>query len=167
MGLNEDQDGWTGFFQYLKKKIKNGLNNPTLVQYFVGVVFLFGLLGFWITCHDEISNEEINHRNMSLNLASYFIALIASGAADLILNNEKYVNSSVKMLGILSLSIGFTLLFGSLVTIPLVSYFFSFLGILVAWLIWVVANADTVKFKDTDFANEVRKNTKEHGGSWD
>lgn len=128
--------------------------------YFLLVTLLTGFSGVFTTINQELQhfNEGINHANIILSMATYFIALLASASTDLIfLHGEENSEKQLKHLGVGMLLVGVGLFWLSVVSpkiiignifkdtlLPITFFYYipPVLGTLLALFTWWIANAN-------------------------
>lgn len=151
---------WRLLFREIKYRLKQPIGSPVFILYFIIIIVAFGLAGvgltIWaenfITC--ESQNHQFSDMHIILCIALYFIALLTSSAADLILdpktaNNELNENEvtilrkSLTMIGISSIVIGVFLVILALLneSVVFLGYCFASVGLIFSWFIWWITNS--------------------------
>lgn len=157
------------FFKEIKErsKIQFVPFNDLYTVYLVFFVLLIGGAGIWISLFQELNNSQFNAKNLTLNIGTYYLALITTSYID-ITTNEKIINK--KSLQIYSFIFLFIIvaIFGLTFILPSsYSLLLSTIGILIALFIWHLANCDNEKFNDESYSAKMKAGAKEtHGKSW-
>ncbi len=148
----------TSSFDSLAKEIGYRISKPLYYfpfwVYFIIVTLLMGLAGVFTTIHIELLNSSIKHSNITLGLATYFIALLSSSTTDLILSTrEDEYDREIRALGIGMILLGVGLFLLSIILpkysfCPFVYYIPPTLGTLVALFSWWMANAHNPNLTD-------------------
>jgi hypothetical protein len=132
--------------------------------YFWGFVVGFGVLSVAIPHFFIARVDTTNH--IASSLSTYFIALIASSAIEVILSFSTDNKASFAIYSVIVFIIGFILLFlsNSLPTnwglLP------AILGVILALFVWVIANADNPKLNDNKFREVLKEGINKHGSNW-
>lgn len=157
------------FFKEIKERSKLQFVpfNDLYTVYLVFFVLLIGGAGIWISLIQELNNTHFNTKSLTLNIGTYYLALITTSYID-ITTNEKIINK--KSLQIYSFIFLFIIvaIFGLTFILPSsYSLLLSTIGILIALFIWHLANCDNEKFNDESYSAKMKAGAKEtHGKSW-
>ena len=136
----------------------------TLLGYLL-IVFIMGGLGI-------IFNLVVNNLNItgvpeiSKNIGVFFIAILISATVDLNLTESIVNRKSFLIWSVLTAFVSVILLFLIFTTQNTWSYLFAGIGVVIAIIVWVLANSDSDKFNESIYNNLSGKN-KGHGASWD
>lgn len=152
-------ESWIYLLKILFKRFIEGFRNIDFVIYFLVVIIVVGGLGVFplvYTAYTEIQSSDPNYIELSKALSTYFITLIATSAADLILNkhpNQKEARS----LRMPALSF---LIFGGIAIfivqynlIPKYSLTISIWSTIGALILWWIANSLDGKYTLDDGQN--------------
>lgn len=157
------------FFKEIKERSKLQFVpfNDLYTVYLVFFVLLIGGAGIWISLIQELNNTYFNTKSLTLNIGTYYLALITTSYID-ITTNEKIINK--KSLQIYSFIFLFIIvaIFGLTFILPSsYSLLLSTIGILIALFIWHLANCDNERFNDESYNAKMKAGAKEtHGKSW-
>lgn len=157
------------FFKEIKERSKLQFVpfNDLYTVYLVFFILLIGGAGIWISLIQELNNTHFNTKSLTLNIGTYYLALITTSYID-ITTNEKIINK--KSLQIYSFIFLFIIvaIFGLTFILPSsYSLLLSTIGILIALFIWHLANCDNEKFNDESYSAKMKAGAKEtHGKSW-
>ena len=157
------------FFKEIKERSKLQFVpfNDLYTVYLVFFVLLIGGAGIWISLIQELNNPHFNAKSLTLNIGTYYLALITTSYID-ITTNEKIINK--KSLQIYSFIFLFIIvaIFGLTFILPSsYSLLLSTIGILIALFIWHLANCDNEKFNDESYNAKMKAGAKEtHGKNW-
>jgi len=143
-----ESDSFPILAQEIGKRLAKPIGSFPFWVYFIIVTFLTGLAGVFTTINQELLSNDviINHANITLSIATYFIALLASSSTDLIFSKEESSNKHLKALGVGMLLTGVGLFWLSVIfpkhnTCALFIYLPSFFGTALALFTWWIANA--------------------------
>ena len=81
------------FFKEIKERSKLQFVpfNDLYTVYLVFFVLLIGGAGIWISLIQELNNTHFNTKSLTLNIGTYYLALITTSYID-ITTNEKIIN---------------------------------------------------------------------------
>jgi hypothetical protein len=149
----QQQNYWQEFFEILKERISKPCNHPTFVMYFIGIIIIAG--GFGLTdplirhlLGGSVSNQLI-HSLVSASY-TYFVAIAATAAVDLILSYHK--RKFLLMFFLLySLAIYACAILAAicLTNHPTFASILSAIGYIAALLLWWIGNAENANLLDT------------------
>lgn len=153
---------WFELIRILFKRFFTGLKNSNFIIYFVIIIVFIGGFGVFNDVYDIINckkNEDVGilYSQLSKNMSTYFIALIAASTADLILNRlpnerESYL---LRMPAIAGLVAGGFLLFLIQMEIVKDSFKLAIWGTILAWFMWWVSNSTDPKHIEPNEPNEL------------
>jgi hypothetical protein len=142
---------WADLYRELKERITEPLRHPSFVFYFVAVILVVGGLGVSLSMIKIIGPDPSFMDLVALPraLSSYLLAILASAVTDLILGESS--KRSLQMFALFLLVIGVILGLIGLTSFALRwAYGCSLVGVLLAWCLWFVANADNAKLKERE-----------------
>ena len=149
----DSKSKWNYLLNYLNDCLKKPIKHPEFIGYFFVIIMAVGSIGWIASIVVEKRNPDgFIHSNIFLNMSSYSLAILATGLVDLMFHKEDEV--IIKPLNILAIGI---LLFGIFLfwlsnQVPIVfGYVVSSVEILIAWLIWWVANSRNASLTDDSF----------------
>lgn len=130
--------------------------------YFIFVIIIFGGLGVILSliyCTEDLK------LNMSSNLMTYSIALLVPACITILLQFFPKAHNRVSLV-ILSVAVlvieGFIIHWsysGAIVA--------SILSTILAWIFWIIANADEIYLNDQSYDYKIKEDIKEHAKNWD
>jgi hypothetical protein len=144
---------WIFLFKVLWNRTIEGLRNIDFVIYFVVVIIIVGMLGFSDLLYKVyVENDKSVATNLQLAKAFsiYFIAIIATSSADLILNRDPNEDEarSLRMPGLTFLILGGVLSFLIQYNlIPTWTCRLSLYGLSGALFLWWITNSTDKKYK--------------------
>ncbi len=167
-----ETDSFLNISTEVGKRLAKPIGSFPFLIYFIVITILMGLAGVFTTIHQEFQKDSdyVSHANITLSIATYFIALLASSSTDLIfLKEEEESAKQLKHLGVAMLLLGVGLFwlsvifpnyaFDFLFDIPLISDIFDFdispifvyyippiIGTSLALFAWWIANANNPNF---------------------
>lgn len=136
--------------------------------YFIFIIVLFSAGGIFFSMFSNIDAEK-RIFSVASNMSTYFIALIIPAVIDIFLSFGQLKNKVsfiIYMIVILVISGILLWLSNSIannsVLIP------AFIGILLSWFFWVIANSDNDNLNDYSYDKKIKDEVaKNHGGKWD
>lgn len=133
--------------------------------YFILIVIIFAGLGVFVSIWSAINSHENEDFRIAQNLATYFMAILASSIVDLNISWEIENRVSFLIYSILLFVVAVFIL-GLTYYIPS-NYAFipAIFGCLLAWVIWVLANAYNERLNDQNFYN-IMRGKDVHGQNW-
>jgi hypothetical protein len=122
---------------------------PAFVFYFLGIICIAGGLGFWLPIVIDASKGL---ENLPSNLATYFVALLTAGCADILLTTDPNSDFKINQRTFASFAV-FALVLGIIVSMCSLflnrnwgfAFFLSSSGTFASWIIWCIANADNTR----------------------
>lgn len=158
------------FFKEIKERSKLQFVpfNDLYIVYLFFFILLIGGAGIWISLIQEYNNESFNLKTLTLNIGTYYLALITTSYID-ITTNEKIINrKSLHIYSFILLFIISIIFYLTFVLIPFFSVALSVIGIILALYIWHLANCDNEKFNDESYNAKMKKQAKNtHGKTWE
>lgn len=141
-----DYQKWYDLRNLIIERAKKPTGHPEFILYFIFIIIGIGLAGVFIAIEIEIRKtfagyETITHSNITMSFATYFIALLTSASADLILSSNEE-NRSFKIVGVCAVLFGVGLFWLTQVLDEKWSYAPALLGSILALAAWWLANAE-------------------------
>lgn len=161
---------WGLLWTTLREKLAKSFTHPELILYWFFIVIVLGANGVWLSIGFEQGKCRVEHRTIILSLCSYFIAVLASSSADLILAKPDYdpetatmdeivkKNQAKKMIAMLGISVlitGLALTLLSIYSSEGLGYILSLVGVIITLVVWLIANAENPMTKDEPVSNPV------------
>lgn len=148
-------------FQELWYRLKKPWTT-SFILYFIVVIIIFGGSGVILSLIYSPNNLKLN---ISSNLMTYSIALLVPACITILLgffpkarNKVSLVILIVAILGIEFLTIHWSCS-GAIIA--------SIINTILAWIFWVIANADEIYLNDQSYDSIINKDIKDHGNEWD
>lgn len=153
----EDQkiNYWTEFKITLKDRLSKPCNHPTFVMYFIGIIVIIGGLGLLEPIISYFVINALKPEEFPRALVSaaytYFIAIAATAAVDLILSYHK--KKYLLMFFLLCLLVVFfcfllSVTYGTILKRPMSAILPAFIGYIIALFLWWIGNANNAKLLD-------------------
>ena len=141
-----DYQKWYDLRNQIIERAKKPSGHPEFILYFIFIIIGIGLAGVFIAIEIEIRKtfvgyDAITHSNITMSFATYFIALLTSASADLILSSNEE-NRSFKILGVCAVLFGVGLFWLTQVLDEEWSYIPALSGSILALAAWWLANAE-------------------------
>ncbi len=138
---------WKLLKQFIRDKFLEPWQHPSYVIYFIIVIGILASIGFYY----ELFKCPKSMEGITINAANIIIALIASSSIELMLRGGKddkfsTIKTDIQVFAISALIIGFIL--WTVIISHKEGYFglvLSILGLLLAYFIWWISNADNQK----------------------
>lgn len=134
--------------------------------YFILVVLMFAGFGIFFAWYDAFHSEPHQNEKIAQNIATYFMAILATSIIDLNISWNLQNRLSFFIYSILFFVLGIGLLLLTYMVGGCWSFFWSGLGAIVSWVVWIIANADNEKLSDENFYNQMRGKSEGHGSNW-
>jgi hypothetical protein len=129
--------------------------------YFIFVIIIFGGLGVILSFLYCTSNIKLS---ISSNLMTYSIALLVPACITILLRFFPKANNKVSLV-ILSVAVlvieGFIIHWsysGAIIA--------SIISTILAWVFWIIANADEIYLNDQSYDYKIKEDIKEHAKNW-
>jgi len=142
------------------------------------------MIGVWAALYSQYTLQDIeiicqgnnlddtlstlNNKNIISNIASYFIALLATASVELVLakNEDKILNNTMTIFGFGCLAIGVFLFLISINTDVIYGYIAAVAGVIFSWLIWWISNSENSNLTNEEYLNQMTEGTKHMGENW-
>jgi drug/metabolite transporter (DMT)-like permease len=139
--------------------------NSAFFGYFVLIVVVFGGFGVAYSFFSAINSTDVDGTAVAQNLATYFMAILASSIIDLNISWEIENRVSFLIYSVLFFVIGVLFLIWTYSIHTNFAFFPAIIGTLLSWAIWILANAYNEKLSDENFYNNMRGRGN-HGQNW-
>ncbi|MDF1676217.1 MAG: hypothetical protein P1U44_10920 [Vicingaceae bacterium] len=146
---------WWELIKTIGVRFFEGLKNRNFLIYFITIVVFvggFGVLPGLNKILNSCSPTDELYLSFSKALSTYFIAIIATSAADLILNKEPTETEAriLRMPAIMALVAGGFLIFLIQMELTKSSFELSVIGTILAWFLWWITNSIDGKYQDNE-----------------
>ena len=133
--------------------------------YFLFVIIIFGGLGVILSLIYCTDNLKLN---ISFNLMTYSIALLVPACITILL---QYFPKSQNKVSLVILSVAVLVIEGFIIHWSysgaiIASIIASILSTILAWVFWVIANADEIYLNDQSYDYKIKEDIKEHAKNW-
>jgi peptidoglycan/LPS O-acetylase OafA/YrhL len=152
------------FFQELKHRLIKPWNTAFL-GYFLLIVIVFGGFGVLYSCFEVAHSKEDDDILVAQNLATYFMAILASSIIDLNISWEIENRVSILIYSMLFFVVGLMILICTYSIENNYAFIPAVVGTALSWVVWILANADNERLSDENFYNNMRGKGK-HGTHW-
>lgn len=153
------------FFQEIGYRFSKPWNSAFL-GYFLLIVIVFAGFGVAFSFLSAIKSPQNDGIIVAQNLGTYFMAILAASVIDLNISWEIENRVSFLIYSLLAFAVGVGILVCTYLIKSDLAFIPAFLGCLLAWLIWIIANSTNEKLSDENFYNNMRGKDK-HGNNWD
>lgn len=153
------------FFQEICHRLTRQWNSA-FFGYFILIVIVFAGLGVALSFYAAIKSPQDDGILVAQNLATYFMAILATAVIDLNISWEIQNRVSFLIFSILTFVIGFLILLWTYSLSTDFAFFPAIIGCILAWGVWILANAYNEKLSDENFYNNMRGKDN-HGAGWD
>jgi hypothetical protein len=136
---------WIELKDFYKDRIISPLDHPEYILYFILIVIGFGAISIWYTIYTESMNDVFNHKNLINSIASFSVAIMASGSIELMFAETKAIKITLFFTTLALIIIGFLLFFTCVCTDQYLLTILFALGSLFIWWIANAANANLTK----------------------
>lgn len=159
----KEENKWKQLRLFLLDRIVQPTKHPEFIFYFILVIIGIGAIGIYSAAFSENIPASKNEFIIS-NMASYFLAIIATGSVDLIFLQRTNIKRAILLMSVGAI---FTNTFLFFLSINYSSYLFSSIGITIAVIVWWIANAENSNIIESTFNNDIRDEAKNiHGKTW-
>jgi len=93
-------------------------------------------------------------------MSSYFLAIVSTGAVELLFIEEKIIKNAIRLLAISFLALCILFLFIAFKVGITSAFIISGLGIVLAWFVWWIANAENANLCDDSLFTKMSSNSK-------
>jgi len=150
----EQANYWQEFREILRERLRKPCKHPTFVMYFLGIIMImggFGLIEPIIRFLSGSLKPEDFPRTLLSASYTYFVAIAATAAVDLILSYQK--RRFLLMFFLLCLMVvyvcaWFAASYGAAPQVPLKAIFPAILGYMMALFLWWIGNAENANLLD-------------------
>lgn len=146
---------WLELKLFFNERLRQPLDHPEFIIYFILIVFGFGALGVWSSIYFESNATVFSHKQIIENIAAFSIAIIASGSIELTFTNRKCLEKIFILIALTILIIS-VFLFAYLVN-GSDNYFVAILFGIFSLLIWWIANAENTNLTQNFFSSQSEK----------
>jgi hypothetical protein len=156
-------------FGEIKQRFLMPFNDPKPAYFGYLIVIIIGIggLGIWYSIYQFFNIDGYTIQSVSLNVSTFFMALIASSFIDLSIHPKIRNKVSLIIYSILILGLGMILFFISTTSKNDFVIYTAIIGYLLSLFVWHISNADNEKLDDEAFNTIIRKEALEtHGNNW-
>lgn len=154
------------FFQEILYRLRRPWNTA-FSGYFILIVIVFGGFGVPYSFFTAINSPEDDGIIVAQNMATYFMAVLASSVVDLNLSWGIENRVSFLVYSFLIFIGGFIILLWTYSVHTDWAFIPAALGCLICWIVWVLANSDNEKLSDENFFYNAMRGKGNHGENWD
>jgi len=140
--------------------------NSAFFGYFFLIVIVFAGFGVAFSFFNAIKTPEDDGIIVAQNISTYFMAILAASVIDLNISWEIENRVSFLIYSFLIFVLGVLILVWTYSVSSDFAFIPAIIGSILAWIIWVLANAYNEKLSDENFYNNMRGKGK-HGENWD
>ncbi|MEO7047432.1 MAG: hypothetical protein ABI091_19165 [Ferruginibacter sp.] len=153
-----------GFFSEIRFRLTSPWN-AAFFGYFILIVIVFAGFGVGYSFFSTLKSEHSDWLGVAQNLATYFMAILASAVIDLNISWNIENRVSFLIYSILLFVLGVLILITTYSISSNWAFVPAVLGCFLAWLTWILANSDNEKLNDQNFYNAMR-GKENHGRNW-
>ena len=132
--------------------------NISFTLYFILIIVCLGGMGVIVALRNGIFNKDWS--GFPLTLMTYSLALLVPSVISIILHYYQ-ANNKVSLV---------LLCLTCVVATSLSTFFASIISascfVILAWILWVIANADNVELNDNAYNDNIQKDLGDHGKGW-
>lgn len=140
--------------------------NSAFLGYFILIVIVFAGFGVAFSYFAAIKSPQDDGILVAQNLATYFMAILATAVIDLNISWEIQNRVSFFIYSILIFVVGLLILLWTYSLSTDFAFVPAIIGCILAWVVWILANAFNEKLSDENFYNNMRGKGN-HGAEWD
>jgi predicted neutral ceramidase superfamily lipid hydrolase len=158
-----EDNKWQQLWIFLKGRVRNPFKHPEFVFYFILVIVGVGAIGIYSSIFSQ-NLPECRKDFIISNMASYFLAVIATGSVELIFIQKTNLKRAIFLLSIGAIFLNTFLFF---LCVQSSSYYIASIGLFVSLTVWWLANAENTNIIEASFNSDIREEAKEiHGKNW-
>lgn len=140
----------------------------SFIAYFIFVIILFSAGGVFAAALDDGIHGLSKGLSIASNISTYFIAIIIPSIINIILSFWTLKNKvSFVIYLIVGLAISIILLWLSNSLPNYYVFIPAFLGVILSWFLWVIANYDNELLNDASYNESIKKNVLKNQANWD
>lgn len=141
--------------------------NHVYVVYVFFFLIIVGGLGIWVSIYQESNAKACDLSNISFNISTYFIALVATAYIDVNINHTIENRLSLTIYSTIALLILIFMFYLSCVWDDWWGLGVSILGMIISLLMWHVGNSDSDRFSDETYNKRILDEARrKHGSNW-
>jgi hypothetical protein len=151
---------WKLLGEFISERFRKPFKHPEFIFYFILIIVGFGSIGIFTSIFSEFTTN-VKERNIINSMSSYFLAIVSTGAVELLFIKDKIIKNAVLLMSLafLALCILFLLI---TFNIDITSAFLiSGLGIILAWFVWWIANAENANLCDDSLFTKMSTKSKQ------
>ncbi|MBY0425658.1 MAG: hypothetical protein K2Q22_08490 [Cytophagales bacterium] len=138
--------------------------NSAFLGYFILIIIIFGGFGILFALYDVLNNEVDDGVLVAQNIATYFMAILASSIIDLNLSWSILNRVSTLLYSFLFFIVGLLLMWLTYKIQSDIAFIPAIIGCIISWIVWILANADNEKLNDENFYKAMKGEG--HGNNW-
>lgn len=154
---NNKINKWLELRDYFKDRTKSPLQHPEFILYFICVIFGFGAIGIWASFFEKSPDSTFYHSNLINNIASFSVAIVASGSIQLFFTENKVLKNSLSFLTLIILGISIVLFIILLNSTNLNFYWLAIPFWATSLCVWWISNADNAYLTQNFFVEKSEK----------
>ena len=158
MNRDKSMNPSSNIFAELKERIVKPWT-ISFTLYFILVIVIFGGMGVLVAIKESISKNDWN--GFPLTLMTYSLAILVPAGITIILHYFPQAKNKVSLVLVCLCVLVVTALFASVNSIICASFF-----VILAWVFWVIANADNIELNDNAYSEKIKKGLMDHGKDW-
>ena len=148
---------------FLKNRLKKPTIHPEFWLYFTLLIMGVAAIGVYNALFFDKLPETRDEYIIS-NIASYFMAIVATGSVGLMFNKEKYISRAILLIALFAITITIILYFFCK---NVMSYTPALVGVVFSLIIWWIGNADNTNIIEENYDDHIINETQEvHGNNW-
>lgn len=158
-----EDNKWLQLWTFLIDRVRKPFKHPEFVFYYILVIVGVGAIGIYSAIFSQDIPKNRNDFIIS-NIASYFLAVIATGCVELIFIQRNNLKRAILLLSIGAIFLNTFLFF---LCIQFSSYLIASIGLFVSLTVWWIANAENTNIIESTYNSDIRQEAKAiHGKNW-
>lgn len=150
---------WKLLGEFISDRFRKPFKHPEFIIYFVLIIVGFGSIGIFSSIFSEFT-VNVKERNIILSMSSYFLAIVSTGAVELLFIEDKIIKNAIRLLAIAFLALCILFLFIAFKVGITPAFVISSLGIVLAWFVWWIANAVNANLCDDSLFTKMSSKSK-------
>jgi len=155
----EKTSKWTLLGEFFSRRFKEPMNHPEFIIYFISITIGVGAIDVWSILYLE-NHPVLNdtHLHLRISIMGYSLALISTGAVDLIFNSENIIKKVIQLIAFSSMMIGGAIFILCYLMTSNWGIFISIAWALISLTIWWIANGENANL--TNYADDISESSK-------
>lgn len=150
---------WRALGDFIKERLKEPLNHPEFIIYFIVITVIVGAIDVWAAWYLEFHpSGHSDFLHLRISIIGYSIALVSTGGIDLIFSTEKNIKKIIQLIAYSTMIIGVCIFFICFNITVGWSIFIAIVWAIFSLMIWWIANAENANL--TNYYDDRREDAR-------